>query len=84
MECLDIGEYTLSLLGILLSFPKLKFLKKIYLDKSFLDGEPKLLCVNFAPVTVFQLQDAGFMLLSKHLDFLRVTDGLRKSNQWSH
>lgn len=30
----------------------------IYLDKSFLDGEPEILRVNFAPGTVFQLQDA--------------------------
>lgn len=56
----------------------------IYLDKSFLDGEPEILCVNFAPGTVFQLQDAEFMLLSKHLNFWRVTYGLRESNQWSH
>lgn len=56
----------------------------IYLDKSFLDGEPEILCVNFTPGTMFQLQDAEFMLLSKHLNFWRVTYGLRESNQWSH
>ena len=41
----------------------------IYLYKSFLDGEPEILRVNFAPGTMFQLQDAEFMLLSKHLNF---------------
>lgn len=56
----------------------------IYLDKSFLDGEPEILCVNFAPGTMFQLQDAEFMFLSKHLNFWRVTYVLRESNQWSH
>lgn len=56
----------------------------IYLDKSFLDGEPEILRVNFAPGTVFQLQDAEFMLLSNHFNFWRVTYGLSGSNQWSH
>lgn len=56
----------------------------IYLDKSFLDGEPEILCVNFTPGTMFQLQDAEFMFLSKHLNFWRVTYVLRESNQWCH
>ena len=77
------GIYSISFgNSIVLSSTIIFFL--IYLDKSFLDGEPKLLCVNSAPGTMFQLQDAGFMLLSKHLNFWRVTYGLRESNQWSH
>ena len=72
-----------SLLGILLSLPAL-YIFLIYLDKSFLDGEPEILCLNFALGTIFPLQDAEFMLLSKHLHFWRVTDRLRETNRWSH
>lgn len=42
----------------------------IYWDESFLDHEPEILCVNFTPGTVFQLQDPEFILLSKFLHFL--------------
>lgn len=82
-ECLDVGEWTLTSFGnSIVSSSTIIVL--IYLDKSFLDGEPEILCVNFAPGTILQLQDAEFMLLSKHLNFWRVTYRLREFNQWSH